>query len=282
MTFGSSQGNRTRPSPTSITECKAGLMEINLAWEPLDWAIPLDHYRVEGHRKGYGWKLLKKTIFPAFSHNRLSPKGEEWLYRIRTVDAAGNISRPSLPVRAKSLRSVVTGVPIIKAGNFDRRSTDLRFAPKDYKKIPVAFPDGKISVSGKAPNIPYLLPGPGDTWAGGKSYTLSWDFDFSKRDIRAPKTKIYLALWFIDTTKLGGSLDVELGGFRESLEIPKGETAGSKKGDARRDDGSLKPGCWELEIPLTDLKEGRNVLTLKLQKGGWIAWDAMGLFATKM
>lgn len=282
MTFGSSPGNRTRPSPTSITECKAGLMEINLAWEPLDWAIPLDHYRVEGHRKGYGWKLLKKTIFPAFSHNRLSPQGEEWLYRIRTVDAAGNISRPSLPVRAKSLRSVVTGVPIIKAGNFDRRSTDLRFAPKDYKKIPVAFPDGKISVSGKAPNIPYLLPGPGDTWAGGKSYTLSWDFNFSKRDIRAPKTKIYLALWFIDTTKLGGSLDVELGGFRESLEIPKGETAGSKKGDARRDDGSLKPGCWELEIPLTDLKEGRNVLTLKLQKGGWIAWDAMGLFATKM
>lgn len=282
MPFGSSQVRSSRPSPTPVIKHKAGLMEINLAWEPLDWAIPLDHYRVEGRSKGHGWKLLKKTIFPVFNHNRLRPEGEEWLYRIRTVDAAGNISRPSRPVRAKSLRSVVTGVPIVKAGHFDRQSVDLQFAPKDYKKIPVAFPDGKITVSGANPDIPYLLPGPGDSWAGGKCYSLTWDFNFPKASIRTSRTKIYLALWFIDTTKLGGLLDVELGGFGKTLEIPKGETAGSKRGDARGDDGALKPGCWELEVPITNLREGRNRLTLTLQQGGWIAWDAMGLFASEI
>ncbi|WP_295646904.1 hypothetical protein [uncultured Corynebacterium sp.] len=265
--------------PTTIIKCAPGLMEIALAWKPLDWSIPLDHYRVEGRRRGHGWQLLKKTIFPFYRHDRLLPQGEEWHYRVKTVDAAGNVSRPSRPIRAKSLRSVVTGKPLATAGHFDRQSTELKFAPRDYKKIPVAFPDGKISVTGNNPEIPYLLPGPKDAWAGEKSYSLTWEFDLAKSSIEPHRSKIHLALWFIDTTKLGGSLEVELGGFRQTLSVPKGATAGSKKGDARRDDGSLKPGCWEKAIPSDSLREGRNTLTLTMRSGGWIAWDAIGLFA---
>lgn len=283
MVFGSSSRETKITRVPQVTEVKAapGLMENSISWKPADWSVPLDHYRVEG-RKGIGeWQLIRKTIFPEFRHDCLSPQGEKWYYRIRIVDAAGSVSVPSRVVQASSFRSVTTGIPIVSAGKFDRQSVELKFAPNKYKQIPIAYPDGKIQVAGAHPQIPYLLPGPKDSWAGKRSYSLEWEFDIPSMLIRSNRKSIHLALWFIDTTKLGGELDVRIGQFFKSFTLPQGATAGSKVGDARRNAGRLNPGQWEVAIPSECFAERKNKMTLTLKSGGWIAWDAIGLFAVK-
>ena len=74
---------------------------------------------------------------------------------------------------------------------------------------------------------PYLLPGPGDAWAGRKAYRARWTVTLDA----APQRDVDLALWFVDTTRLGGRLDVAVNGRSvRSVELAKGATRGSREG----------------------------------------------------
>lgn len=271
------------PRPVTGLTATGALMTVHLAWEPRAHGPLVDHYRVHAVPAGRAERglrhlgddtLLARTVYPRWEHGGRSPEGEEWVYVVVTVDAAGRWSRPSRPERAHSLPSVTTGCPVAQVGDFDRRSLELRHAPAGYKAIATEHPDGLITVGpddGPA-QWPYLLPGPGDTWAGSRAYTLRWTVRADR-----PVSRPAVALWGIDTTRLGGRLEVALGTWQQATDLPRGATKGSREGDATLPGTPLRPVSLEWELP-SPLPAGEHLLTATLAEGGWLAWDAAGLF----
>lgn len=264
----------TVPAVTGLS-ATAGLMTIRLDWQPLDWSTVLDHYRVIGTAQDGTAQLLGKTIFPTFLHDRLAPRGETWSYHVEVVDAAGAVSPASATVTATSTRSVTTGRPLAALGQFDWKTVEFRFAPADYAQIPETYPSRHFTAGNgaTAADVPYLLPGPGDAWAGNDVYSLSWEVNIPAGD--GPEA---LALWLVDTTRLGGILDVRIGSFTTELNLPQGGTAGSRQGDANQPGSPLEPVAFEVNLPAGTLQPGANTVELTLSEGGWVAWDALGLF----
>lgn len=275
-----------RPAtPTGLT-VDGRLLTTVLRWQPIRVATVVDHYRVHGvpadradraFQRGPGDDtLLAKRVYPFFAHTGLAPAGEEWTYVIVAVDAAGARSKPSAPVSAASKPSVTVGREVVRLGDFDLRTTGLRFAPGGYKDLAKAYgADGKITLDADATaaDLPYLLPGPGDAWAGNIAYQLTWTLPVTDAVESAA-----LALWLVDTTGLGGTLDVKLGPTRRSLELPVGSTRGSREGDATAAGSPLKPVPFEFDLEPGSITPGAQ-LELTLSAGGWIAWDAIGVFA---
>lgn len=263
------------PAATGV-QAEPQLMENYVTWEPASWDVVLDHYRVIGTDPNGVDVLLGKTIFPFFHHSRRDVAGEKWTYYVKVVDAAGAESSPSGKATSTSLPSVTAGTALATIGSFDRKGTEFQYSPKDYKKIVTAHPDQTITAGpdAKPADVPYLLPGPGDKWAGSKAYTLKWTVKLDK-----PTAKAALALWLIDTTKLGGILDVTINDFHKQVELPQGATKGSRQGDARGEPTSLRPAAIEFALPENTLQEGENELVFTLREGGWLAWDALGIFA---
>ena len=263
------------PAATGV-QAEPQLMENYVTWEPASWDVVLDHYRVIGTDPNGVDVLLGKTIFPFFRHSRRDVAGEKWTYYVKVVDAAGAESSPSGKATSTSLPSVTAGTALATIGSFDRKGTEFQYSPKDYKKIVTAHPDQTITVGpdAKPADVPYLLPGPGDKWAGSKAYTLKWTVNLNQ-----PTAKTALALWLIDTTKLGGILDVTINDFHKQVELPQGATKGSRQGDARREPTSLRPVAIEFDLPENTLQQGENQLVFTLLEGGWLAWDALGIFA---
>lgn len=279
----SSSSSPSTPAPTApgsvpaVTDLSAtaGLMTVQLKWQPLDWSTVLDHYRIVGTPESGRPQLLGKTIFPTFLHDRLAPEGEAWTYRVEAVDAAGTVSPVSETVTVTSTRSVTTGRPLATLGQFDWNTAEFRFAPANYSQIPGTYPSRRFTAGNgaTAADVPYLLPGPGDAWAGNDVYSLSWKVNIPAGD--GPEA---LALWLVDTTRLGGTLDVQIGSFTTALELPQGGTAGSRQGDANSPGSPLEPAAFELSLPAGTLQQGSNTVELTLSEGGWVAWDALGLF----
>ena len=263
------------PAATGV-QAEPQLMENYVTWEPASWDVVLDHYRVIGTDPNGVDVLLGKTIFPFFRHSRRDVAGEKWSYYVKVVDAAGAESSPSGKTTSTSLPSVTAGTALTTIGSFDRKGTEFQYSPKDYKKIVTAHPDQTITVGpdAKPADVPYLLPGPGDKWAGSKAYTLKWTVNLNQ-----PTAKTALALWLIDTTKLGGILDVTINDFHKQVELPQGATKGSRQGDASGEPTSLRPAAIEFALPENTLQEGENELVFTLREGGWLAWDALGIFA---
>ena len=263
------------PAATGV-QAEPQLMENYVTWEPASWDVVLDHYRVIGTDPNGVDVLLGKTIFPFFRHSRRDVAGEKWTYYVKVVDAAGAESTPSGKATSTSLPSVTAGTALATIGSFDRKGTEFQYSPKDYKKIVTAHPDQTITVGpdAKPADVPYLLPGPGDKWAGSKAYTLKWTVKLDR-----PTGKAALALWLIDTTKLGGILDVTINDFHKQIELPQGATQGSRQGDASGDPTPLRPTAIEFDLAEDTLKEGENQLVFTLREGGWLAWDALGIFA---
>lgn len=263
------------PAATGV-QAEPQLMENYVTWEPASWDVVLDHYRVIGTDPNGVDVLLGKTIFPFFRHSRRDIAGEKWTYYVKVVDAAGAESSPSGKATSTSLPSVTAGTALATIGSFDRKGTEFLYSPKDYKKIVTAHPDQTITAGpdAKPADVPYLLPGPGDKWAGSKAYTLKWTVKLDK-----PTAKAALALWLIDTTKLGGILDVTINDFHKQVELPQGATKGSRQGNASGEPTSLRPAAIEFALPENTLLKGENELVFTLRAGGWLAWDALGIFA---
>lgn len=273
------------PQTVSAVTASAAIARVELSWTPLPWEPLIDHYRVYAaptpHRAALADEadLIGKTVYPRFVHKGLDPAGQRLYYVIVSVSDSGRRSRPSTPVLGESRASVTaTGRELARVGNFDGRTLEFRFAPSDYGKIPAAHPQGVIDVGRGADQTrrwPYLLPGPGDAWAGRKAYRLRWSVSL---DI-APRHPVDMAVWLVDTTRLGGRLDVTVNGVTgQSVDLPQGATRGSRDGDATLAGSTLLRSFHEFELPGRTLTAGENVVEFTLAEGGWVAWDAVGLY----
>lgn len=277
------------PRPAAVTGLAAepALAAITLSWDSLGFDPLIDHYRIYGLPGGTApdtadeSALLAKTVYPRFRHTGLAVAGETWTYVVFAVTDAGERGEPSAPVTAASEPSVTaTGTPVATIGDFDGRTLEHLLAPASYAQIPERFPDALIEYTDgtDAPGEawPYLLPGPGDAWAGSKPYRARWTVTLES----APSEDHDLALWLVDTTRLGGLLRIAANGEHVTdLELPIGATRGSREGDATVPGTPLRRALLELPVPAAALQEGQNVIELELAEGGWVAWDALGLFA---
>lgn len=275
----------SRPDAVTKLAADVTLRTISLSWKPLPWSTMVDHYRVHGV-PGSGDvdpsddNLIAKTVYPELVHGGLDPAGEAWTYRVVTVDAAGRRSDPSARVAGKSTASVTaTGTPIAVAGDFDAKTLEFQFAPSSYSSIPKTYPDAVIDVqhgADVASRWPYLLPGPGDAWAGNEAYVLNWTVPLDE----VPSNPV-IAIWLVDTTRLAGRLDVEVNGsFTEQRTLIAGGTRGSRDGDATAPGSALVPSYHEFSLPADALTVGDNLIRFTLAEGGWVAWDAIGIFET--
>lgn len=279
------------PRPQTVTglETESTLARIVLTWQPLGWDPLIDHYRVYAVRSTESTRgphpretdLLGKTVYPRFVHEGLDPTGEEWTYTIVAVSDAGDRSNPSRAFTSSSQVSVTaTGHEVAAIGRFDGKSLEFQFAPNQYSQIPVEYPEALIEYTQKqddpADAWPYLLPGPGDAWAGRRAYRALWNVTLDQ----APATDYDLAVWLIDTTRLGGRLEVRVNDSPVTdIALPEGATRGSREGDATVPGSTLLRSYHEFAVPASALQAGTNTLAFHLAEGGWVAWDAVGLFA---
>lgn len=275
-------------NPQTVTGVAAtgAISRVELTWTPLPWEPLIDHYRVYAlPTSGRGatpdeTHLVGKTVYPRFVHHGLDPAGEDFRYVVVAVSDAGRRGRPSSAVVGGSQASVTaTGRELARIGEFDGKSLELRFSPAQYGQIPKAHPTAVIDyvqgVDTPAAAWPYLLPGPGDAWAGRKAYRARWTVTLDA----APQRDVDLALWFVDTTRLGGRLDVAVNGRSvRSVELAKGATRGSREGDATLPGSTLLRSYHEFTLPTGALAVGENVVEFTLAEGGWVAWDALGLY----
>ncbi len=277
----------SRPPAVTGLRAEGAITRSTISWTSLGFDPLIDHYRVHAVR---GWQssfepteanLVGKSVYPRFVHAGLDPLGETWSYRVVARDDAGRLGRPSRVIAGTSTPSVVgTGTPVATIGEFDGKTLEHRFAPASYAQIPTTYPGATFDyVQGRdTPGSawPYLLPGPGDAWAGRKVYRARWSFELPS----APTADHDLAIWLVDTTRLGGTLQV-LVNDRELTEIdlPQGGTRGSREGDATVPGSTLVRSYFEPVVPAGLLQSGTNRIELVLASGGWVAWDAVGLFA---
>ncbi|MGP9613512.1 polysaccharide lyase family protein [Brachybacterium sp. AOP42-B2-9] len=276
-----------RPAALSGLTAEPTLATITLTWDSLGFDPLIDHYRiyaVEGETAPADpaeSALLAKTVYPRFVHEGLDPGGETWSYTILAVSDAGKRGTPSAPVTATSQPSATaTGTAIATIGEFDGRTLEHRFAPSSYSRIPDEHPDALIEYRDGADDPdtawPYLLPGPGDAWAGRTAYRARWTLALDA----APAADHDLAVWLVDTTRLGGILRVSANDQHVTdLELPAGATRGSRDGDATLPGSTLQRCFFEPAIPAALLQAGENVIEFELAEGGWVAWDAVGLYA---
>jgi hypothetical protein len=279
------------PRPARVTGLAAepSLAAISLTWDSLGLDPLIDHYRVhavpgeDAPGEPEESSLLAKTVYPRFTHGGRAPEGETFTYTVLAVDDAGRRGEPSAQVTETSSPSVTaTGIPLATIGEFDGRTLEHHLAPDSYARIPVEFPDALIEYTDGADEPgeawPYLLPGPGDAWAGSKPYRARWTVTLET----APEDDFDLALWLVDTTRLGGILRISVNGeLVEDLVLPTGATRGSREGDATAPGSPLRRAYLELAVPAVLWEAGENVLELELVEGGWVAWDALGVFARR-
>ncbi|MGO2311139.1 polysaccharide lyase family protein [Brachybacterium tyrofermentans] len=277
------------PRPDTVTDLHAepALARTLLSWEPLGFDPLIDHFRIYAVRgesapeEPQESDLIAKTVYPNVAHTDLDPAGETWTYTVLAVSDAGRRGRPSAPVTATSQPSVTaTGREIATIGAFDGRTLEHHLAPTSYAQIPEEFPDAVIEYEQGADEPgaawPYLLPGPGDAWAGKTAYRARWTLTLEE----APPADLDLAVWLVDTTRLGGILRVSANDERVTdIELPVGSTRGSREGDATVPGSTLRRSFHEQALPAALLQAGVNVLEFELAEGGWAAWDAVGVFA---
>lgn len=250
------------------------LGRIRLSWQGEPYRPLVDHYAVYATPPGGAESLIGKTVYANFAHSGLGGSARTFRYRVVTVDAAGDRSRPSSPVVGSSVESVtVAGRPIATVGTFDHKSLELALAPGGYAQYPTRYPNG---VDFPATDWPYLHPGPADAWAGRKAHRFTLRFSLGA----TPAADPWLAVWLIDSHATNpGAVVVGLNGtpVRE-VPLERGGTRGSLDGDATLPGTLLKPSYVELPLPRAALVPGENVLTIDKNAGSWHAYDAVGLF----
>lgn len=286
----STSGNPTRnptksrvPKPPKNLDGEGRLDRINVAWDARPWRAAVDHYAVHARPADGKERLVAKTVYPSYQHHSLGPKGQTWIYRIVTVNAAGEHSDPSEPVELTSKESVsASGRPLAVVGSFDGKGLEFALSPDGSDDYSSTFPDDVDFHYGKdkaSTDWSYIHPGPKDKWAKQKTHRFLIHFSLSE----LPSTKVDLALWLIDSHKSSpGSAVLRINDNDiDREEFDSGAMRGSLEGDSTKRGSALKPSYIERRLPTEHLKVGENIFEIYKDRGSWIAYDAVGLFARR-
>ena len=167
---------------------------------------------------------------------------------------------------------------ILSIGSQDGRPDEFALSGQSYSKVPEIFPysSAVYNYGESGPeDIPYVIPGPDDGWAGAVKGTIFIRFGID----RIPKPtgsreQLTLTVNLVETHPSHiPELEIRLNEFRVTRMAPGGRNSAyldDFKAEARN--LSLK-----VNIPVSALKQGNNELSIRSVGGSWLVLDNISL-----
>lgn len=167
--------------------------------------------------------------------------------------------------------------PVWKIGRKDGSSAEFALSGGPYTDLTRRFPEATALYTvgrNSAAEIPYVIPGPADSWAGSPRGGMMIRFG-SKR--MQPKTALRLRVDLVEAHNSSAPrVEVRFNDYVTTVQVPRGSNQ-NYLDDGRTTSQGL---CFEAEIPAGHLREGDNVLSLRTVAGSWMVLDALQLDAS--
>lgn len=162
-------------------------------------------------------------------------------------------------------------------GQKDGDYSEFALSDKSYRDFSANYPDAICTCSidnNKTGNLPYLMPGPEDAWAG--SPVTKAIIRFGMKGETGYNASIIAD--FVETHPYKAPvLEINLNGFVQKLRVPAGQNQDFF--DNRRTDS--KNLHIKVDIPAGVLKTGDNTLVISNVSGSWLVFDDIRLEAEK-
>ncbi|MFA6129215.1 MAG: polysaccharide lyase family protein [Bacteroidales bacterium] len=155
-------------------------------------------------------------------------------------------------------------------GKTDRNTAEFALAPSDHRKF---SQDGFyiVGASDASKDWPYVQPGPGDAWAGGRPHTYTVAFGM-KEGGKGDSCNLVIDL--ADTqNSIPPKLEIKINNQVFSLDMPAGGGDQSINGEP----SAGKPYQIKVAFASTLLKKGVNEISITSKSGSWILYDALRL-----
>lgn len=168
--------------------------------------------------------------------------------------------------------------PVWEIGRKDGSAAEFALYDGAYSDLTRKFPGALAACEAghsTPAEIPYILPGPQDGWAGNNRGTLLLRFG---ADRQAPQAAMRLTLYLVESQAASpATLEIQAGDFRTTVRAPKGENTDFP--DNRRT--TARDLKIEADIPAGTFRAGENMLTIRNIAGSWIVLDAIVLEADR-
>lgn len=168
--------------------------------------------------------------------------------------------------------------PVWEIGRKDGSAAEFALYDGAYSDLLGRFPGAAAAydVGRSTPGeIPYILPGPQDGWAGNGNGSLLIRFG---ADAQASRAEMRLTLYLVESQASSPpTIEISAGGFRTSVQAPAGDDINYP--DTKRT--SARGLAIEALLPAGTFGAGENLLTIRNAGGSWLVWDAIVLEADR-
>ncbi|MBM3892039.1 MAG: hypothetical protein FJ388_23230, partial [Verrucomicrobia bacterium] len=151
-------------------------------------------------------------------------------------------------------------------GKADRNNAEFALAPGGFS----GYREAGLFIVGRSDakkDWPYVQPGPSDSWGGSRTHTFTVVFGVKQKpDAGACRLLVDL----LDThSKSPPRLKIEVNGQPFELSLPRGASDASIRGEPAKG----RPHHATVQFPVTQLRAGRNEITLTTLSGSWLLYD---------
>ncbi len=174
--------------------------------------------------------------------------------------------------------SVASGENLIwQIGARDGSAAEFALAGA-WTQFPSTFPRDCFYIVGQSSpdkDWSYVLPGPSDAWAQGRTHRFVIVFGLAQ----APRGPGKLCLDFVDTRPVNPPvLSVSVNGHVSERPLPIGGSDDSLRGDYVKG----KAQATVVEVPATHIRKGTNFVTITNKAGFWAIFDSVRLQGSEM
>lgn len=159
-------------------------------------------------------------------------------------------------------------------GRKDGSAAEFALWDGSYNDLLTRFPGAAVAWEvgrNTSGDVPYILPGPQDGWAGNSCGSLLIRFG---ADRAAADAAMRLTIYLIESHALSPpQLAVSAGGFSTTVTAPRGVNI-NYPGQKKTTSEGLK---IEVELPAGTFRAGENTLTIRNTGGSWLVFDAIVL-----
>lgn len=166
--------------------------------------------------------------------------------------------------------------PVWQIGNRDASASEFAIYGDRYSNLTVRFPDAAAAYDvgrSSSEDIPYLLPGPQDSWAGSNRGLLLVRFG---ADDNAPEAGMRLTIHLVESQASSPpTIEVKAGDFSTTVKAPAGVNI-NYPDNKRTTAKGLK---IEVDFPAGTFSGGANTISIQNTGGSWMVFDAITLEA---
>lgn len=176
------------------------------------------------------------------------------------------------------LRAVPCEAPVWKIGVKDGSSAEFALHGEPYADVAKRFAEATALYTvgrSSAADIPFVIPGPADSWAGGPRGGAMIRFGARRGQ---PSAALRLRVDLVEAHNASAPrVEVRLNDYTTTVQVPRGSNQ-NYLDDGRTTSRDLH---FEVEIPAGHLRAGDNVLSLRTVAGSWMVLDALRLDASE-